>query len=576
MYVSPPVVLPEGTGSDETPQRTAPTTLIVVALAALGVGAFAVNVLTSPDGQAIDTTTSTTVEPLERPLDMEDFSVDQIARGTPFDWRKSVSSDEAYPVAIVNHLGWTYVFATSVAPLTGYQTGGLQAWRSEEGATWESLGEVIAQDHAISHVIGTGTEIVAVGPSGPGEGLTVWRSNDGIEWTAEEIEVDGLTPNLTVSPHAVSGEGDRLIIATRLELDVSNLIREVLTGVVGHDVSPTSYGWSPDFDSDSLRFEIHGPFGFALASIDGDDLGLTAEEEEMLRREYTVGGAVEIWVTTDREHWLHSEFAGSTWIESLHWSPTGQIFATGYDTGSRIWTSADGVQWEQATLGLGPEWLIQWRDQLVGPSSGSVASIVTSADGDRWESLGPESFFPRPIQWDISTMAAGPAGIGAIIEGWGTGQPSFDREEPVTIQDGDATLILDFSTATYSLKTPEGSFSWSMTNQEPPHEIHVDLTSERFTFTHPETGEALAMFGFDEIIEAERAYWPITIGPDRHRVFAFTKTAAEWTIQEIDHGAFVTHIGITETYVIATAIGTGGRFDPTASPGFEIWSAAIP
>ncbi len=71
-------------------------------------------VLTETGGEeaAIEPTPSTTPSPTAQ-IDLETFTVDQIAVGQPFEWEPVLSVDEGTALPLVNHGDRTYLFTVT-------------------------------------------------------------------------------------------------------------------------------------------------------------------------------------------------------------------------------------------------------------------------------------------------------------------------------------------------------------------------------------------------------------------------------------------------------------------------------
>ncbi|HEX6222350.1 MAG TPA: hypothetical protein VF115_14765 [Acidimicrobiia bacterium] len=578
------VVLPEGVPDSNQPSRRRRSSIIFgVAALALAFGAIVLGALTAPPPEAApESTTSTSAEDIEEPIDFENFTVSEIERGAPLEWSQVQSVDDAYPLALFDHDGWIYLFATDGPSFWGYDGGGLQTWRSQDGRDWESLGQVIDDSRSVMSVASTSQGLIAVEPGRSGDGMTLWRSVDGVAWEPEVIEIDGLTENMVVYPYVIGGNEQILVVTGRTTIDAQRLIQETMTRVFGHDMSSASLSWGTQSSGEEIQIVIWGPLGFPLVEVPASDLGLSAEEMALFETEYRAPEpAVDVWVSADDGEWHRSEIEDAHWISSITTTAGGgEVIVTGWDTqGSRIWTSVDGFNWEQRSLGLGPERVEGWGGLLVGPSRSGLPSVVTSEDGITWESIGPEEHFPGSgiISWNMGIFAAGAGGIAAAVDGWMTTAGDPIRES-MTLVDGDASLTIDYATGSYSLEKGDATYRWSMSSSTPPDGVSVDPTSERVTFHDTETGEDLAAFSFDELIEAERSLWANARLDDQHQAFVFYGED-EWTVQDAADAMGDTTIlllEVTDSHVMAAVTSSRGWFSPQDSSGFEIWSAPIP
>lgn len=575
------MVLPDGAPDSGRPRQRSRALIFAVAALALAFGAIALGALTAPAPEAASQSTTSTTETIDRPVDMENFTVGEIERGEPFEWSQVQAVHDSVPLALLEHDGWVYVFATDMPNFAGHDEGGLRAWRSADGEKWESLGQVIDRSRSVGGVAATSKELIAVEAGEAGVGMAVWRSSDGIEWQAEVIEVDGLTENTYVYPYAIGGNEATTVIASRTGIDVLGILQETLPGVFGDDVSSASLSWGTQSVGEELQFVIWSPLGFPLIEVPASDLGLSDAEIALFESEYGgPGPAVDIWVSADDGEWHRSEIEDAFWISSITTTAAGEMIAAGWDMqGSRLWASFDGFNWEQRNLGLGPERIEIWDGLLVGPSRSGLPSVVTSEDGVTWESIGPEDLFAGSgiISWSTGDFAAGTAGIAAAVDGW-MSTAGNSTEEPITLVDGDATLTIGYSTSSYSLQKGGATYRWSMSSSAPPDGVTVDPTTETVTFHDTESGEDLAAFSFDELIEAEQSMWTSSQLEDHHQALIFYGDDG-WTVKDAasSMGDTTIHfLEVTDSHVIAAVGSLGGRFSPQASPGFEIWSAPIP
>ena len=557
--------------------------LLAVGALALALGAIVLGSLTAPPPEAApETTTSTTGDDLEPPIDFENFTIAEIERGTPLAWDQAISVSDAYPLALFELEDWNYLFATQLPNFSTNDSGGLQAWRSDDGTDWESLGQVIDQSRSIMSVAGTDQGLIAIETGDMGGDLTLWRSGNGVEWSPETIDVDGLSDNIVLYPQAVGANEKLTVVAARRGVDVLRLIQDALPGAFGHDVSPARFGWGPTFENDEVEFVLWGPLGFPLAEIPVSDLGLTEEEIEVIEDDYLGSGqrtGVELWVSTDGGEWLKGELPEASWVSSITTAPTGELLATGWDNQTdRLWTSLDGFTWQERDLGLGPERIDTWNGLFIGPSRLGTPSVVVSDDGVVWDSVGPDDLFPPRISWGIGAFAAGSGGVVAIADGW-TNSTTFTPDEAVTLRDGDATLTIDHSTGSYTLEKGDFTHTWSMSSSTAPEGVRVDPTSERLTFYDIDTGEDQASFSFAQLVEAEDSFWSAQSLEGRLQALVFTSDLEEWTIQDAGSslgGSNIVILEVNDSHVVAATASSGGRFYPQGSPGFEIWSAPIP
>lgn len=551
-----------------------------VGLLAVLVGGLLLVSLTSPDPEAIEparstSTTSTTLADVERPIDLESFSVDQLARGEPFEWQSSLRVVEGYPIELLSHDDYLYLFATEVPNFSGFENGGLRVWRSSNGITWEPLGQVIDNSHTIGSVLSTGQGLVALGADLGQSGFTVWQSEDGSDWEPEQISLEGAGELTTVHPETGGGTDDILVVSGFVSIDYLVPLRDKLGEIA-------DYGWSADPFQDQLHFTLHSPLGMRLAVVSAEELDLSEEDQEMITEALSSQNeAYEIWVKQGDSEFRRATFPDVSWINRIGTTPDGEVIVHGWDSrGSRSWSTADGVAWEELP-GQSHQYIEErWGETLIAPSSSGGISIQVSSDGEEWEDIGPAENFPSLIQWWMPALAAGPGGIAMSIEGWDEALQPFQTttdSQPVRISNGDGTLSIDHQARQYTLEILDRAYTWSATTR---NGIEVDFETASLRFLDPESGELLTSFSLEDIMNAEReVFAEAPEDANRYGVFAFTADGDNWTIQSMedlssDH--FIHLLAVTETHVVAAGLDPLGFYDPSSPPGFEVWTAAIP
>lgn len=574
------MITPDGGGQEERRVTRGRTGLIGAAALVIFGGLIAVGALTttSPDAVETTTTTTTTTDAIEPPIDPENFSVAQIARGEPLSWQQTLSFDDAYPIGLVDHNGALYLFATRQPNITEFDEGGLWGWRSSDGETWDSLGKVIPERQVIAGVSATGQGLVALERGEPGAGFAIWRSTDGIEWDREQVSDSDQEALRFMAPNTVGGTEDLLVVSGFEDLDVSALVEERLGEEYREAVDTGPYGWTVDvtFD-DQIFFRLHGPVGLPLATVTAEQMALTDEEKASIVETFQGGGGSFTWRRTD-EGWSPVEIPDADFIQWLGALPDGRVLATGYGTGGfSTWATRDGAEWERLPVFPGPTQVDQWGERLVGPASVNGASVVASDGSGGWEEIGPAAYFPDHLTWSIRSVGAGEGGVAVALDGWGMPRQGPTESEDPTLSDNGARLTLEFDSGQYTLETGGETFTWSM-GGEGPNGLEADLEQGTLSFHHPDTELRLATFDFDKINQAASEYWSQQSSRESVQAFAFTGSSGSWTIQDLstfsDPSALAA-LEVTGSHVIAVRIEASPYF-PTSSPGFEVWSAEIP
>lgn len=589
------MVLPDSPGSDSSRPKTGRTALFVAAALLIVVGFTALGVLSPAEPVAIEetTTTSTTIEEVEPPIDPENFTVDQIARGEPFEWRSAMHLDDTFPIALFDHEGWIYLFSTERPNFSGFDQGGLRGWRTADAESWEPLGQVIPESHVITRVSSTGQGVVALEWRESGKAFALWQSDNGIEWSVEEVPVQDLDVGRAVSPSAAGGSDSMLVVAGQVNVDVHRRLQERLSSQGGESLDLTLFGWGIEIIGDEVQFQLYGPLGFPLAVVTSDELGLSPEEVEAVIDEYE-GRDPEtiVWSRREESGWQQAEIPGAFSIETIRATPDGDVVAFGYGrTGFSTWSSRDGLNWEETAATRGPYRIDDWHGRLVGPSDTGRAAVVVSDEDDSWEDIGPATHFPNAFDWTIDATGAGPGGIAAMITGWDRGSfEPVEPGEPPELTSNGATLTLDLYNGSYTLQTPDGTMHTWTTQRGTPEGVSLDMANAAITFHDPDTGDLIAAFPIEDIREVQNSYWAGHPSPAAHHAFAFTPDGVEWTIQDLlatcpnegwcrifGRDSSISHLEVTESHVVAIIVmSAAGRFDPTLPPGFQVWSAPIP
>jgi hypothetical protein len=577
------VVLPDGTANERRPSNNGRGAIFVVAGLVIVAGFFVLGALSAPGPGAVEaapttsTTTTTSLAVIEPPIDLENFTVDQLARGEPFIWESSLNVVDGFPLALLEYEGSQYLFATDVPNFSSFVSGGLRAWRSNDGLAWEPMGQVIDQSHRIVTVSSTGQGLVAM-ETGPGNGgFTVWQSESGEVWESNEIALDNVTDVMTVFPNAVGGTSRLLIVAGQIEVDIFPLLEEKL-GEMAH------FGWGTDVIGDQVRITLYGPFGMPLAGVSAEDLSLSEKETQMIVDAFSSQNdqGVDLWVKDGDSEWQHTSLPDAQWVESITTTPYGDAIAHGWGAfGSDSWTTRNGFDWEETTFVTRHYLNQRWEDALVAPSSDGRLSIYVSSEGAEWVDIGPAEHFPPPIQWWFGAVAAGPGGVAATIDGWDERQvtePTLSPDPPILTTE-DARLTIDFNSGEYRLEKDREVHTWS-TMSGAPNDVDIDLESATVNFLDPESGRPLASFAIEDIIGAQEDYIaasdPESTG---YGAIAFTGDGNDWTIQsqgDMGSGRTITQLAVTDTHIVATAVDVDSYYNPSSPPGFNVWTAPIP
>jgi hypothetical protein len=544
----------------------------------VSIGILLMGTLTEPRPSALEeSTTTTVVEDIEPPLDLENFSLSQIETGPQLAWSQVAEFGEVSPKSLVAHRGMVYVFSPATS-----DGSGVRGWRSTDGVAWEDLGTVIDPTHVIGSIASTSLGLIALEPDARDDYVHVWGSVDGVSWLeiVDGIPVTGSRQDVDFYPSAITADDRLLAVAGRIEPDVTRLAERYLETTTGEDFDLTDVpiGWvsSPE----DLYMTIYGPLGFPVERISGDQLGLSDEQRQEIGG-YFLGRSEDatIWTRADDGEWQVGELEGASFISAL--APDSddvlRAFGMGYVPGS--WISYDGVDWEKVNDSQAPTRVEVWGDRLVGiGASGLNPDVMISTDGETWHDSGLAGEFPPGVSWHPLGFATGPGGIAVAITAIADDLPRGVPESPV-LKVGETTLTLDYQRGVVHLDDGEALYTWSV-GMADADGVDVDLARRTVTFADPADGEVIGEFGFDQLFALETRPLLAGLVGERTTGLAFSGDGMGWTIQdlttEIGPDAAVTHVEVTQSQVFALVDRSPEWDRPYGVESFEVWAAPIP
>lgn len=546
--------------------------LIIVAVAltivAAGVG-FGVGRLTAPSAgtEAASPSATTTTVIIE-------------TVGETLDWSESADVGELWPVGIVEHDGMVFFFGSPAVQFgpTVPEGSGLEAWVSDDGSGWESLGTVIPAPALVQDVVSTPQGLIAVGTGAEGVPI-VWQSPDARQWSESPLPTDEASlPGTQTSLSAAGGNDEVAVVFGNTGFNEQQMILDA----IGEDLG--SFGMS--YGGPRGPFTVFGPLGIAVFSATADELDLTDEQLSLLFEESGEEGST-VWSSFDGVSWITSEIEAN-YISSVSTNEDGELVALGSGHyGMEAWTSTDGVEWtSQGSVGeVGEvEQITAWNDGFVairflGPSG----EILYSEDGEDWETLGVEALLSQELFWSYYPLSAGSAGIAAVAHGYDESMDfGFAGPEPIVLERDGYTLTVDQERG--SLIVAEGDtelLRLFLDSERVPEEVITDLEAKTMTFLDPDTGEALATFTFDELEEAEQASFEGMEGGRDRQVFLFSTDGSGWSVQDLSEvageGSSVEGLQVMEDRVVATVTEFSESFaGPPSLPRVMIWTGLVP
>lgn len=586
------MVSPEGTGSDHSQSERGRRALFVGAALVIAVGFAALGALTSSDDQQLaigttttfTTTTSTTMGEILPPVDMDDFTVEQLETGLTLEWSRIGLSDTGYPIGLTEHEGDVYLFATA-APAFRDQPGGLTAWRSRDGSNWEPLGEVIGDDYHVSMVTSTDRGLVAAGTSADGSSLVVWISTDGAGWSETEFTDEDEHYSSRHYPMAIGANGDLLVIAASSEIDRQELLEEHLQAA-GIELDLSYLQWDTTWRGEEGQWlTIDGPLGMTALEVDVETLDLSPEEVQWIVDGYQPTQAVDIWANQGgTDEWSLTSIDGVDWVESIVSRPDGALTLIGWGPVGRVSRqSYDGRTWSDFDPDNEPKQMQSWGDRFIGvDDTADRAELVVSDDGVSWEPLGLADRFPRPLHLSVATFGSGDDGLALSVIGYDTTSVATVTDRTVTTitTDEGYHLTLDLEPRIMELTTDTTTHTWEIYRAETPEGVELDVFERMVRLSDPHTGERLTQVSFEELMRAEQAYFVERFQSDEHKALVFTGDGSQWTVQSsagvIGADTWISLLEVASGHIYAAVLEPGAVHNTFPYPGFELWVAEIP
>ena len=566
------MVTPEGTRRPERPgPRKGPIAALGVATAVIG--SMLLWGWTSPEApEALPTTIprTTTTAALEEPVDIANFSVDQIATSDPLEWELVASARGHFPVTMILHEDDLY--AVTAPPGQRYDVPrGFHVWRSADGVDWVDLGLVMPAVVQPDSLTSTPQGILAIGSAG--ERVSLWRSVDGETW--DEVHLPEPAPGISSSTAVATANDEVIVVALGEYVDPAALVSERFLEHIGLDTLPEGMWIDWVAGLEEVRFNLVGPFDIRLAEATGDDLGLSEAEEGLVRDATRNNDVVRILSTADGGALWRETRIEADWVESLYTMDDGTIVATAYGSvGPFETTTVDGVNWAESTSSNGFR-VTSWREGLVGVT-GASPWLLLSEDGSDWTASALRQHLPPRLDWWPSTIAGGRGGIATVLvsETYPSGQqPNL---QPLRVERSGATFRFDPWGSQITGTSGAKTYLWGPFSPN----VETELAEGVVHFLGGE-GEVMGTFTIEELTAYQQDLWsrqqpvePI----ERHVAMAFSPDGDTWSIQpppgDMASQPGTESLAITEDRVFALVAESGRWF--SVDVGFEIWSAAIP
>jgi hypothetical protein len=441
---------------------------------------------------------------------------------------------------------------------------------------------VIADQFHVTRVIAANGLLIAAGASIDDGSLVLWESEDGVDWSATEVDRGPNTPHTRTIPTALGSDGETTVIATTTDADMQGLVERALDDA-GVSVDVARRGWGVETDQEGRWvLTIYGPFGIGARQIALADLNLSDEERQVLEGRYDSNSESVLWVHHPSSGWTQTAIEGMHGVETLVSRPSGGLVARGWgNTGMVTATSEDGRNWTRLDTSDGGPWYAElWGETLVGPDDMSVPEILTSTDGAVWETAGLATHFPVGINWSTWPTAAGPGGVALVASG-STAGPRTETLEPVEwLTDKGHSIAFDPMSGRLEVEAGEVSHTWNVYSGTQTKDLLLNLEEETIEFLDTDSGVSFGRITFAEIEEAEEDFYGNRFRGDEHRALVFTPDGENWSIQDITDSigpeAVITNLMVGSDRLVAVVLPEGEWYDPDEAPRFEIWTAPLP
>ncbi len=551
----------------------------------IAVGFVVLGALTAPDEPiAVETTTtstSTTLAEILPPIDMDDFSVDQIQTGVPLEWTRVELAESGHPLGLTEHQDAVYLFASPTSRFQ-FTAGGLLGWRSSDGTTWEPLGQVIGDSYHVSMVRSTDHGLVAAGTTADGSSLVVWTSSDGERWEATEFSDETDFWSNRYYPMGIGANDDMLIVASNHDLDRHALLQRLLDEA-RIDLDLSQFHWYTEWRGDEGHWlTLDGPLGLRAQEIPLDQFELTPQELRWIVEGHSSAQEAGIWARSRDGDWTLASFEGVDWIESIVTRADGSMVLVGWGPAGRVSRQTrDGVLWTDYDAEQEPRVMDRWGYRLVGVQDFSRPELLVSDDGVSWDSMGLADRFPLPIQWYVGAIGSGDDGVALSVMGYHNpmpvDQPQVSSE--ITTEDGHV-LSLNLEKSILALTVDDTTHSWELYRAELDPGMEIDAFARTMTLSDPGTGETLAELSFEELARAEQVYYTERFEPEEHVALVFTADGSDWIIQPaitvFGRVVWIVSFEVALGHVYATVLDPRDVYNPYAEAGFELWVAEIP
>ncbi len=451
--------------------------------------------------------------------------------GEPLVWHPGPEIGELMPVGIVEHDGQVLFFATEPRQRFGPgATGlGLAAWRSSDGASWESLGTVIDPPNELASVTANPAGMVAVGRNSEGA-AAIWRSVDGTGWDMEILpEASPSTSDEVVPTMAASIGGIDVVVGVSGPTDYSARFYRALQELTGRSADDFSFSLTTGAES---KVEVRGPFGLLLDSLSAEDLGLTQDELRLAASGGTAEHAAVVWSSTDGADWQMSILDR---IFPVGLAVTGNKFVLVSRGGadSQIWMSDDGTTWQDNSDGsVRLASIVSWGQMLLAARIQDPVDLVVSGDGIDWQPINLAGVIPDRYLLNAGSVTAGDNGVAVAAS-----QVSLDQDsqqppaEAILVKDG-YTLTANGS-GVLVLRRGEETLLTATGLSASQDDFISDLGEGTVTFVDSTTSDPYITFTLDELRQLEAAAGYGQHSATQRSMILYTPDTKTWSATDV-------------------------------------------
>ena len=566
------MVTPEGANRHSEPRR-GPNKATIVALAVViaAGGLLAFSALTAPEPEAVSetsTSTSTTLGEVQRPIDLDNFDVGQIATGDQLDWSLTgtvVGNDYGQLLA---HESDVYLF-TQEGFFTPFERNALETQAFKlSGAGWEQLG-AMPPGTDIATLTTTDIGLMAVAVGEPGQQSSLLTSQDGASWQSEPLPLVSESPFAVTGATALNANSAATVLALMASADIRPAVADRLEQEFGSDLDFSRYPVAALPVAGELVVRLFGPFNIPLWEFPVSEIGL--DETDLI----LVNNPPPVQITSRATggEWSTVEI-DAFFMNSIVTADDGSILMFGWPRGGgqAYWLSYDGFAWEKvASSGSTPVSAVATPGGLVG-SLEQGGQMVTSERGFEWTRVFDDEF-PVRFGWWTQLLVGGQGGAAAVIEGWENTASPAGGPEPVTITKGEATLTLDLFGGQATIDTPETQASFLLYSDRIGDFVTADISNETISFIKPDSEEVLMTVTIDELEEATDEVRFRGGSEDSYKALVYTTDNLEWAIVDVESvigsGFTIDSIAVTDTEIVIAAR------QPDQSE-LDIWTATLP